>query len=387
VPKPLALGAIVLSTSALLGGTATLAAGLTEHARLAAIYDTILQARLSHVEEQLAAACPPAPHEACLDLRAAALWWRIQFDPNSHTLDDEMQRVSTSAVDAATAWTKREPGRAEAWFYLAGAYGPLSQWRVLRGEKLTAARDGVRIKEALERAIALDPTLKDAYFGIGLYHYVADVMPAPLKLVRFLLLMPGGDREQGLREMLTARGEGVLLAGEADYQLHYIYLWYEHQPAKALELLRGLDAKYPTNPIFLQRIADVQRDYLHDRAASRAAWQTLLDRAASGRVEFAPITLVRARVELADDLLAAGEFTRALDVVRPSADGNVRAPDGAAARANLILGRAYAAQNDRTRAIAALDRAIALAPDDDPDGVRRRARDERRRVTSANRAR
>jgi tetratricopeptide (TPR) repeat protein len=387
VPKPLALGAIVLCTSALLAGGAAAAAALTESARLAAVYDTILQARLSRVEEQLAATCPPAPREACLDLRAAALWWRIQIDPNCRAIDGAMQQRSAAAVDAATAWTRREPNRAEAWFYLAGAYGPLSQWRVLRGERLTAARDGVRIKEALERALALDPALKDAYFGIGLYHYVADVMPAPLKLVRFLLLMPGGDREKGLQEMLTARAQGVLLAGEADYQLHYIYLWYEHQPAKALELLRGLDARYPSNPIFLQRIAEVHRDYLHERAASRAAWQTLFDRAASGRVEFAPITLVRARIELADDLLADGEFARALAVVQPAADGNVTAPYGAAARAHLLLGRAYAAQKDPARAIAALDRAIALAPDDDPDGVVRRARDERARLRSANRAR
>ena len=40
---------------------------------------------------------------------------------------------------------------------------------MLRGEKLAAARDGKRIKEALEHATALEPDLEDAYFGIGLY--------------------------------------------------------------------------------------------------------------------------------------------------------------------------------------------------------------------------
>ena len=114
----------------------------------------------------------------------------------------------------------REPQRAEAWFYLAGSYAPLVQWRVLRGERLAAARDGKKIKDALERALQLDPTLNDAYFGIGLYHYYADVAPAAAKILRWLLFLPGGDRVQGMREMLRAREHGELLTGEADYQLH-----------------------------------------------------------------------------------------------------------------------------------------------------------------------
>ena len=75
-----------------------------------------------------------------------------------------------------------------------------------------------------------------------------------------------------------------LLTGEADYQLHVLYLWYEQKPAAALALLDGLDARYPTNPLFLQRIADVQSTYFHDHSASAAAWRRLLDRARSGRV-------------------------------------------------------------------------------------------------------
>jgi hypothetical protein len=68
---------------------------------------------------------------------------------------------------------------------------------VLRRERLSAARDGKRIKEALERALTLDPRLQEAYFGIGLYHYYADVAPTAAKMLRWLLLLPGGDKAQG----------------------------------------------------------------------------------------------------------------------------------------------------------------------------------------------
>jgi tetratricopeptide (TPR) repeat protein len=386
VPKFFAPVAIAIAASTLLCA-GVLADGLTETARLSAAYDTILRGQLSRVETQLQSTCPPAPREACLALHASALWWRIIIDPNNRALDNQLQQLSTHAIDAATAWTKRAPNNPEAWFYLAGAYGPLSQLRVWRGQRLTAARDGVRIKAALERALTLDPTLKDAYFGIGLYHYIADIIPAPLKALRFLLLMPGGDRTTGLKEMLMAREQGVLLAGEADYQLHYIYLWYEHQPARALELVRNLDATYPTNPIFLQRIADIQRDYLHDRAASRISWQQLLDRATSDHVEFAPLTLVRAKLELADDLIALGEFAHAVETIQPVANARPTAPYGASARAHLLLGRALAAQHDHANASAAFDRAITDAPSDDPDDVRRQARNERAQLPATNRKR
>ena len=74
--------------------------------------------------------------------------------------------------------------------------------------KLAAARDGKRIKEALERALALDPQLEDARFGIGLYKYYADMAPAAARFLRFFLLLPGGDRKEGLNEMLRARKRG-----------------------------------------------------------------------------------------------------------------------------------------------------------------------------------
>ena len=80
---------------------------------------------------------------------------------------------------------------------------------MLRGEQLAAARDGKRIKDALERALALDPALQDAYFGIGLYHYYADVAPAAFKMLRWLLLLPGGDRARGAARRCCARAQTV----------------------------------------------------------------------------------------------------------------------------------------------------------------------------------
>jgi hypothetical protein len=317
-------------------------AALTEGPRLAAIYDTILDARFEQVDPLLNQACPPAPDGACQVLRVVSLWWQIQINPESRLLDQRFQELAASTIKANEAWTRREPQRAEAWFYLAGAYAPRVQWRVLRGERIGAARDGNKIREGLERAIQLDPTLNDAYFGIGLYHYYADVAPAAAKILRWLLLLPGGDRVKGLGEMLQARDKGELLGGEADFQLHIVYLWYERKTAEALNLLERLDSRYPHNPLFLQRIAEVREAYLHDHAASAAAWQSLLARALAGTVYSARATEVRARLGLASELLSMNRTADAIEQLQRIVDMRPTEPIGARERAERELRAARA---------------------------------------------
>jgi tetratricopeptide (TPR) repeat protein len=341
--------------------------------RLTAIYDEILAARFDRARTVLASACPPAPPEACRALGATAIWWQIVLDPDSRALDAELERTATSAVADATAWTLREPQRAEAFFYLAGAYAPLTEWRILRGQRLAAARDGNRIRSALERALALDPSLVDAKFGLGLYHYYADVAPAAAKVLRWLLLLPGGDRALGLREMLEARDRGVLLRGEADFQLHRLYLWYEHQPQRALELLAGLDARFPSNPVFLQRTAEVLDEYIHDHPGSAETWQQLLDRARAGRMAATGLADTRARLGLAVELEAMQETDRALDHLQTVMRARPPAPFGATARAHVLMGEAYDRLGQREAAVAAYQRALDEDPNGEVPGLRTRA--------------
>lgn len=347
--------------------------GLTGLPGLKRAYDAILNAQFPRAAGALAAACGPAPREACDVLEATSLWWQILQDPHSTRLDAAFSREANQAIEAAERWTGREPDRAEAWFYLGAAYGARVSWRVARGERLAAARDGKRIKDALERALALDPTFDDARFGIGLYKYYADVAPAAAKILRFLLLLPGGDRTEGLADMQATEARGQLVAGEALYQLHWIYVWYEQQPARGLAALERLHSTYPANPHFLQRIAEVRVDYFHDAARSLAAWRRLTAAApASGDPQIAE---VRGRLGAAEQLDALFETDRALPELQRVVALAPSRPYGAAARAQLLLGRALDRLGRRNEAVAAYTAALALVPEGDPDGVRAQARD------------
>jgi hypothetical protein len=359
-------------------GAAAAGATLTGAAAIGALYDRILDADFEAVAGDLRA-CAGLPREACDVLEATRVWWRILLDPESRALDPAFQQAVDRAIASAGAWTRREPRSAEAWFYLGGAYGARVQWRVLRLERLAAARDGKRIKDALERALSLDPALEDANFGIGLYQYYADVAPAALRFLRMLLLLPGGDKAEGLARMLRARDRGQLLRGEAEYQLHVIDLWYEEQFARALERLRGLERRYPRNPHFTQLIAEVQDVYFHEPASALATWRRLLDRARRGEVREAAIADARARLGAARHLDALEESDAAIDVLRPVVEARPAAPHGAAAAALLQTGLSQDRLGLRDEATRSLESVAGRVPPGDPTGLRARAREALRR--------
>lgn len=336
---------------------------------LARAYEFILEGRFDQVEAELRRACGPAPAEACHVLDATALWWRIQLDPESRALDAAFNASVERAIRTTEAWSERAGDEAEAWFYLGGAYGARVQWRVLRGEKVAAARDGKRIKQALERAVALEPGLEDAYFGLGMYKYYADVAPAAARVLRFLLLLPGGDRDEGLRQMLRARSRGQLLQGEADYQLHLIYLWYERQTGRALELLQGLQARYPGNPIYLIQIAGIEDSYAHDLIASLESWRALIAAARDQRANQAAIAETQARLGAARMLEALSLTDEALEHLQLVVARKPQAPYSALALAYLRLGEAHDRLGARAAAMSAYRAAIAAVPPRDPYDV------------------
>ena len=371
---------------------------LRGEAALVRAYDFILDARFDQVDAELRRACgedaapgraepvPPvrvaaatAPAEACDVLEATALWWRIQLDPASRALDDAFNAAVERAIRTSEAWTERSPLDAEAWFYLGGAYAARVQWRVLREERVAAARDGKRIKDALEQALELDPALDDAYFGLGMYKYYADVAPTAAKVLRFLLLLPGGDREEGLREMLRARDRGRLLQGEADYQLHIIYLWYERRPGRALELLRRLQSRFPGNPLFPAQVAHVQDAYEHDLTASLETWGSLLAAAREQRVNAASLAEVQARLGIARLLETLYQTDHAIEQLEAVAAMKPQAPYSAHALALLKLGEAHDRLGTRASAVTAYRAAIAAALREDPLDVRGQAADRLRR--------
>jgi len=153
-----------------------------------------------------------------------------------------------------------------------------------------------------------------------------------------------------------------------------LYLWYEGQPARALDLLRGLDTRYPSNPVFLQRIAEVQHEYFHDHRASADTWRALIARVRAGQVSASRLAEVRARIGLAGELIDLSQPRQAVEQLQIVITIGQLEPYSAQALAQLELGSAYDQLGDRALAVAAYHAAVSSAPADDPLHVRSRAR-------------
>ena len=350
------------------------AALLTGVEGLSRAYDAIFDADFERARTLLVDACPPAPQEACLVLEATRQLWRIQLDPEDRSRDAASDRAVTAAIGAATAWTSREPQRAEAWFYLGGAYGARVQWRVLRQERLGAARDGREVKNALDRTLALAPDLVDAQFGLGLYEYYADIAPAAAKFLRVLMMLPGGDRARGLTRMQQTRQSGQLLADEATFQLHVVYFWYENRANDALALLGELVRRHPRNPYFRAAIADAETVYLHDVSASAATWRELARLADANAVNEASLARAEAHLGHAIALDALGDTDLALAELTQLRAAAPLVPWGVSNRIALELGRAHDRLGERAEAEALLRQVVASTARNDPLGLGEAAR-------------
>jgi hypothetical protein len=95
-----------------------------------------------------------------------------------------------------------------------------------------------------------------------------------------------------------------LVRGEAQFQIHVLYLWYEHKSKEALAIIRALQQRYPHNPLFHQIEAEILDVYFHDHAGSLKASERLLALAQSRAVFRADIAETIARRNIARQSIA-----------------------------------------------------------------------------------
>jgi hypothetical protein len=96
----------------------------------------------------------------------------------------------------------------------------------------------------------------------------------------------------------------VLVRGEAQFQIHVLYLWYEHKAKEALAIIRALQERYPHNPLFHHIEAEILDVYFHDHAASLKASEQLLSLAQSHAVFRTDVAEKLARRNIAKQSIA-----------------------------------------------------------------------------------
>ncbi|HTZ33665.1 MAG TPA: tetratricopeptide repeat protein [Methylomirabilota bacterium] len=170
----------------------------------------------------------------------------------------------------------------------------------LRFDTRATARAGVRAREHFLNALAKDPSLADAYTGLGLYNYYVDTLSTIARVIRFFMGVPGGSKEEGIRQLNLAIREGQLTPAVARFYLALNLENYDQRYKDALQAIGPLAERYPKNPIYLLVRGDLEAK-LGQKTQAEGSYRAAL--VAADQVEEAPC---RAKMtQLAKESLAA----------------------------------------------------------------------------------
>ena len=198
-------------------------------------------------------------------LEADATWWKIYLtignlvDPDvfdvAKTLksayDSRFEAVLNVAIRKAEDNIRADREPARNYLYQGLAYGLRARFTGLRDSDMPTARAGKKMRSLLLQTLKMDPGLNDAYLGLGIYNYFVDTLPGIVKLLKFLIALPGGSRNVGLQQLQKASYEADLVRGEAKFYLAKNYSRRtDQQYAKSLQLFQELEQEYPRNMLW-----------------------------------------------------------------------------------------------------------------------------------------
>jgi tetratricopeptide (TPR) repeat protein len=124
-------------------------------------------------------------------------------------------------------------------------------------DKMPTARTGKKGREHLLRAVQLDSSLADAYAGLGLYNYFVDALSFWVKMLRFFIGIPGGDKALGKQQLERAIRDGVYTSVEARIYLAKNLRNYELDYFASIDWLKPLAERYPENPLIHLLLGDL----------------------------------------------------------------------------------------------------------------------------------
>ncbi len=306
-------------------------------------------------------------------LRALAPWWEIQVDPEDKSRDDAFFDAMDEVIDRCDRRLRRDRDDLDAMFFKAGALAFRGRLHSDRKSWLRAARDGQKALRLLKEVRRRDPGNPDLLLGIGLFDYLADVVPEQYPILKpFARLFPKGNRARGLQELSQAVEQGTFVPTEAAFCLVQIHYIFERDYATALHYARWLRQRYPNNSLFhVYEGRTFARLNLWREA--RQDLRDILQRHAEGRTGYRGDVTQQALYVLGRDEVKWKQYAEALPYLErlEGLPGHGRIDNDYKAYGRLYRGMALDALGRREEARYWYNRALATRA---PDEVHDRAR-------------
>jgi len=205
-------------------------------------------------------------------LEANTTWWRIYYtsanliDPDVFDVanmdatpyDSHFEDLDRVAIHKAEVLVHNREDLAYSLLYEGFAYALRARLDGLHDRDLPTARAGKKMRGLLLDALQLDPTLADAYLGLGIYNYFVDTLSSIVKILSVFIGLPGGSRTEGLNQLQICADKGELASAEAKFYLGKDYSRNsEKQYDKSIRLFTELQEEFPHNPLWPMLIGSV----------------------------------------------------------------------------------------------------------------------------------
>lgn len=228
-------------------------------------------------------------------LDAFVYYWRLLYDDKNPTLQAAFDTRLTRTISLAQTRLGKDPKDAEAAVLGGTAH-------ILRAQLLGRQKKAMAVAHEAKRGrrVLLQTQDPDALFGLGSYNYSIDQLQGAARSLRAVMGIPGGDREEGLRQLERAAREGKRFGLEARLLLMITYAGKrERQLEAASDQAERLVAEHGDAAVALHAAA--RTELLMGRTDRAAGWleRALREAADADPSVVSALRLERARCELA----------------------------------------------------------------------------------------
>jgi hypothetical protein len=178
---------------------------------------------------------------------------RLTPDPNVRKNFDDRTAQAVRLADAAI---QRNPKDAMAFYAKTLVAGMRSDYALMIDKRDIGALNLSKEASAYSRqALALNPTLYDAYLATGVENYMLSLKSAP---IRWILGITGAgtNRQEGIRLLRVTAAKGLYLAPFARMMLAVAAL-RDNNPQEARSILTALAHEYPQNSLYERQLARI----------------------------------------------------------------------------------------------------------------------------------
>lgn len=248
----------------------------------------------------------------------------------------------------------------DAHYALGVAYGLQANYDFLVNKAWSDALSAAgKARKEHEKVTDIDPEFVDAYLTQGIHQYVVGSLPRTIRFFGFFIGFRG-DRAKGIELLRKVEIYGKRNRIDAEIMLAAIYR-REKKPEFAIPLLAVLSQRFPRN--FLLQFELVQ---MHADLGDKTKALAILDQIEANRVArrdgYERVSKERVAYARGNLLFWYQDLVPALAAMRIATADISQLNLGTGQLAWMRLGQIHDMRNERKEAVAAYEKAIALAP-------------------------